>query len=222
MAWNIRTSKQIAADREILVHQVNVDVAASIVIDASTVEPDVNGDRILVAGTPMFKNSNNQYQRYTGSTPEQNVQRIVVDGTGGTYLLIHATNRTTALDFDADSSDVEAALEALASITGVEVTGTGTRADPFIVTFVDPDEASAITSDVTSLTGGARTVTVTRATPVVAGILARTERFPDGTSKSDLPSAIWNHGQWFRADRIVDWSTLSTDIKAALPTCKFS
>jgi hypothetical protein len=124
MAWNIRTSRVVTPDLEILVHQVNVDVAASIVLDASAAVADANGELTMLAGTPL-KKVGNQY---------------------------------------------------------VPWGGTGT----------------------------------------ILGILVRTEKFPDATSQSDLPSAMWNHGQWFRADRIVGWATNSAAIKAALPTCKFS
>jgi hypothetical protein len=64
VAWNIRTSKQVSADLEILVNQVNVDVAASIVLDATAVAPDpTTGERVLVAGTPLRKNGS-QYQKW--------------------------------------------------------------------------------------------------------------------------------------------------------------
>jgi hypothetical protein len=129
MAWNIRTSRQINPDLEILVNQVNVDVAASVVLDASAVTPDgTTGERVLVAGTPLSKNAtSNQYERYTKAAGQ-----------------------------------------------------------------------------------------------VCRGILSATIRFPDGTAQSDSPATMWAHGQWFRSDRIVDWATLQADIKAALPTCKFT
>jgi hypothetical protein len=168
-----------------------------------------------------MKNSNNQYQRYTSSTAPNNVQTLAIDAAGGTYTLTHSGQTTAAIDWDATAAEVGAALELLSTITDVEVTGTGDADDPYIITFQNPSEAAAITSTATNLTGGASTATVSRAAAAVAGILCRTERFPDGTIKSDLPSAMWCHGQWFRPDRIVDWATLGTDIKAALPTCKF-
>jgi hypothetical protein len=129
MAFNISTSKTLTPDLEILVNQVNVDVAASIVLDAATVAPDATtGERVLKAGTPLSKNAvSKQYERYTKAAGQ-----------------------------------------------------------------------------------------------VCLGILSATVRFPDGTAKSDAPAAMWHHGQWFRSDRIVDWATLSADIKSALPTCKFT
>jgi len=128
MAWNIRTSKQLSPDLEILVHQVNVDVAASVVLDASAVTVDANNELTLVAGTPL-KKVGNQYAKW-----------VTADGT----------------------------------------------------------------------------------TNPIRGILSATIRFPDNTSKSDAPAAMWCHGQWFRSDRIVGWADDQAAIKAALPTCKFS
>lgn len=131
MAWNIRTASNTTPDLEILVNQVNVDVAASIVLDAGAVTPDpTTGERKLVAGTPLKK-------------------------VGNQYVPFDVTNDAAAL---------------------------------------------------------------------CLGILARTERFPDGSAQSDLPSAMWHHGQWFRWDRIVGSAVAGakTKIQTALPTCKFS
>lgn len=128
-AWNITSGRQIAADLEILVQQVNVDVAASVVLDATSVAPDGNGNRVLVAGTPLCKDATtHQYRRW---------------------------------------------------------------------------------------------VTADAAVTPIRGILSTTVVFADGTAKSDTPVAMWNHGQWFRSDRIVGWATDQAAIRAALPTCKF-
>ena len=223
MAFNISSSRQTGPDLEILVHQVNVDVAPSIVIDASTVAPNpVTGERKLVAGTPMTKNANNQYQAWDGAAADQNVQRVSHDGTGGSFTLVHSGNTTDNIAWNAAPEAVAIALEATADLIDVEVTGSGTAADPYIITIVD-GEVSAITAGPDTLTGGTGTVTVGNAGAAgILGILNRTERFPDGTHRSDLPSAMWNHGQWFRADRIVGWAANQADIRSALPTCKFS
>lgn len=128
MAWNIRTGRTMGPDLEILRHQISVDVAVSIVLDASAVTPDpTTGERKLLAGTPL-KKVGNQYQPW-----------VAADG------------------------------------------------------------AAAL-----------------------LGILNRTEVFPDGTAQSDIPSAMWNHTQWFRPDRIVGWAANQALIRQALPTCKFS
>ena len=129
MAWNIRTSRVINPDLEILMHQVNVDVAASIVLDASAIAVNGDGVREIKAGTPL-KKVGNQYQPW-----------VLADGAA------------TCL-----------------------------------------------------------------------GILVRTERVPDDQPHSDIASAMWNHGQWFRADRIIGWATAGVPaaLRTALPTCKFS
>jgi hypothetical protein len=69
MAWNVRTSRQGAApDLEIFKFPPNEQGFASIVVDAASVAPDVNGDRQLAAGTLMSKNTtSNQYERFTGA-----------------------------------------------------------------------------------------------------------------------------------------------------------
>jgi hypothetical protein len=69
VAFNIRTSKQMTPDLEILVHQVNVDVAASVVLDATAVAPDgTTGERILKAGTLLSRNATSkQYERFTAA-----------------------------------------------------------------------------------------------------------------------------------------------------------
>ncbi len=229
MAWNIRTSRQFSPDLEILVHQVNVDVAPSIVLDASTFPLNAAGERELLAGTPLVKNSNNQYQAYA-SGGSLIVQKIVVNATGGTYTLTKSAQTTAAIDWDATDAEVKAALEALSTVTdgGVEVTrteqltGTTHVSYTYEITFTTPTDAAAITATSTNLTGGTHTATPTSTLGSIMGILSRTEKVPDTLQHSDIPSAMWNHGQWFRSDRIVGWASDATAIRAALPTCKFS
>ncbi len=75
---------------------------------------------------------------------------------GGTFTLTFSqTNAktTAAIAFDATAAAVESALEALANITDVTVTGTGTIADPWVVTFVTPGakDVPPMTSDSSGL-----------------------------------------------------------------------
>ena len=128
MAWNITNGRTMTPALEILVQQVNVDVAASVVLDASTVTADPNGDLVVKAGTPL-KKVGNQYSQWK-----------TADGT----------------------------------------------------------------------------------TNPIRGILSADIYFVDNTTKSDQPATMWNHGQWFRTDRIIGWGTDGAAIQAALPTCKFS
>lgn len=221
MAFNINTSSNVVPDLEVLRNAVNSDVTASIVIDASAVATGADGTRKLLAGTPMTKNANNQYERYVSSSATNYVQTLFNSATSGTFTMTTGGHTTAATAFNATPAVMKSRIEALVHVLhDVEVTGSGTSGDPWIITFEDAGEAAPITTNDGSLVGG--TSTVSRATPAIAGILCRTEVFPDGSSKSDIPSAMWVHGQWFRPDRIVDWNTLGTAIKAALPTCKFS
>jgi hypothetical protein len=91
------------------------------------------------------------------------VQRVTVSATGGTFTLTYSGQTTSALAWDATGAQVKAALEALTSISGaggsVEVTGgpgddAGTR--PYLVTFggaLAGADVDLLTADGTSLTG---------------------------------------------------------------------
>jgi hypothetical protein len=221
MAWNIRSSRTFSPDLEVLAHAENAEIAASIVLDASTFPLNADGERELLAGTPLVKNVNNQYQAYNGTTSDTEVQSITVDATGGTFTLTHGAQTTASITYGATAATIKTRLEALSTISDVDVTGSGDADDPYIVTFNVPAEAGAITAT-DSLTGGAGTVTISGTVSGILGILCTTERVPDTEAHSDVASAMWCHLQWFRADRIVGWASYSTAIKAALPTCKFS
>ena len=68
MAWNLRTSRQVSPDLEIFKFTPNDQGFASIVLDATAVAPDGNGNRVLKAGTLLSKNTTtNQYERFTGA-----------------------------------------------------------------------------------------------------------------------------------------------------------
>lgn len=222
MAFGIRTSKTKTPNLEILAHITgNEDVAESIVLDASTFPLNAAGERVLLAGTPLVKNENNQYQAY-GSVNAQRAQRISVVDTGVTYTLTHSAQTTGALQQDASADEIKTALEGLSTISAdgldVQRTGSGTAGDPYVygITFLNNTEAAAITATGTGVTASSAGSTG------ILGILNFTEYVPDQEAHSDVVSAMWNFGQWFRADRIVGWATDQAAIKAALPNCKFS
>lgn len=88
-------------------------------------------------------------------------QTILVTGapTGGYYTLTFGAQTTGHIAYNAEASDVQAALEALSSIGAgnVRVTGGPSLAGPFTVEFVGAlggAAAGAITKDATNLTGG--------------------------------------------------------------------
>lgn len=230
-AWNIRTSRQRSADLEVLKSHVNADYMVSIVLDASAVAPDVDGVRRLKAGTLLSKNSNGQYERFTAAGAGNEVTTLAVDATGGDFTLTvdvaGDVQTTAAIAENALAAAVEAAIEALPNVTNVSVTGTGTGGDPFVITFLNPaSQDVTVTADDTNLTGGTSAATVGTTTEgdtaqAIRGVLATTHEFPDNLSHSDAQSQMWNHGQVFRVDRIIDWATHGAAARAALPTCRF-
>ena len=92
-AWNVQTTKKtLTPALEILVHQVNVDVAASVVLDASAVAPDgITGERVLKAGTPLRKNGN-QYQKWVTADATTNPIRGILSH--DVYLLTVRQSQT--------------------------------------------------------------------------------------------------------------------------------
>lgn len=234
MAWNIRASRQSAApDMEILKFPAGIETAASIVLDASAVAPDANGDRILKSGTLVSKNTNNQYERFTAAGAANEVQSLALTGapSAGSFKLAVAVGQgdeeeTAAIPWNATAAtfvaSIKAALEALAGITTVTVTGS---ASPFVITVTSPanqDVSMRVSDD--SIVGGDAVLTTTTegdTAQAIKGVLAHTVRFADGTSKSDQPAAMWFHGVVFRADRIVDFATHGAAARTALPQCRF-
>lgn len=69
------------------------------------------------------------------------VVTTIQEGTdGGTFTLSDGTDTTTAISFGASAATMETRLETdITSIVDVTVTGTGTLADPWVITWVDPD-----------------------------------------------------------------------------------
>ena len=63
------------------------------------------------------------------------VQELSRQATGGTFKLLFEGEVTSSLDFDASTTEINDALEALAAITGVTVTGAGIESDPGIIIF---------------------------------------------------------------------------------------
>ena len=77
--------------------------------------------------------------------------------TAGTYTLTFNAQTTAAIQWDDNAAAVKAALELLSGVHIVTVTGTGTTADPFVITHADPINAGRNIPDMTgtdSLTGG--------------------------------------------------------------------
>ncbi|MFT5527599.1 MAG: Ca2+-binding RTX toxin-like protein, partial [Pirellulaceae bacterium] len=94
------------------------------------------------AGEPMLNSIGEQL--YQGTS-----QEIAIAATGGTFTLTltHPTTladlTTSDIPFDATSEDLEAALEDLAGIDDVEVSGSGTESDPWFMTLLEPSPTIA-------------------------------------------------------------------------------
>jgi len=234
MAWNVRTSSQVSASLEIFKFPPNEQGFASIVLDASAVVPDSDGLRKLVAGTLLSKNSNNQYERYTGAGAANEV--TVVDLTGlseGTFTLTIDVNgdeqTTAAIAFDAATAAVDAAIEALSNVVAVttaQVTApsAGVSGGKYTVTFTSPGNQDVTVTGVDTDSTGDVTISTTTEGDIaqaVKGVLAHDVLFVDGTAKSDQPAAMAFHGEVFLANRIVDFGSLGSAARTALPTCRF-
>lgn len=87
------------------------------------------------------------------------VQTVTVTGspTGGTFTLTWSGQTTSAIDYNASSATVKAALEALSNIGQGDVKVTGSAGGPFTVTFkgdLSGTNVAAMTASGASLTGG--------------------------------------------------------------------
>jgi hypothetical protein len=104
------------------------------------------------------------------------VQKVAVKATGGTFTLTFSGQTTSAISFSAPSSgvgSVQEYLEALSTIGAGNITVTGgpgdaTASSPYVMTFVGKlagDDQSQMTSSATNLTGTGKAATVSTVTP---------------------------------------------------------
>lgn len=129
----------------------------------------------------------------TDITGTEEVQSVKVDGTSGTFTLTFDGATTAAIDFDATTAELVAALEAIESIDPGEVSATGGPGDdggtkPYLVTFLGDlaDINQPILGDADSLVGGGADVTVTQ---ITAGA-ANTTAVQRGTGNADREADV--------------------------------
>lgn len=138
---------------------------------------NANADIIGLAAPIALRNTNRNsatlevWQRNAGSictTPgTDEVQTVTVTATGGTFTLSFGGSTTAALAFNAAAATVRAALEALPSIGGGNVTVTGGPGGTaaYTVTFSDElGNVEQMTANGAALTGTAPSVTVATTT----------------------------------------------------------
>lgn len=122
---------------------------------------------------------------YNDAAPNNEVQQIYNTATGGTFTLSFSGQGPTGnLAYNSTALQIKTALELLSNITTVNVYGSGTAADPWVIEFDDPGDQNVaqITADDTNLTGGTSTIATN-----IAGSDGGTFTLSDGT---DTTSAI--------------------------------
>lgn len=154
-------------------------------IDALEVDGEAGGPwtvTILEPEVPIALSTNN------GSLI--GVWTLTIDATGGTYTLTADGQTTGNLNYNDAAATVEAALEALSSITACTVTGTYNGG--FTITFETPDSA---TMSVTDSTTGGTGATLTQATPAVtATVQTQGVTLPSGWASSEFSPTDIEHG----------------------------
>jgi predicted CXXCH cytochrome family protein len=127
--------------------------------DATSPYPPPFGDHTAFQGTAHD----------VGTVPTTNeVQRVAVDATGGTFALIFGGSRTAALAYDVSAGTLQAALEALPAIGAGNVLVTGGPggpggAHPYVLTFrsaLAATDVPEVVADGAGLTGAGARVTV--------------------------------------------------------------
>ena len=96
-----------------------------------------------------------------GGAQKNEIQQIVVLGTGGTFTLTLGAQTTSAIAWNASTGTLQTRIQTdlAATVTGVTVTGSGTPAAPWVVTVTTPGntKVALMTANGASLTGGGGT-----------------------------------------------------------------
>jgi hypothetical protein len=166
-----KTYDQVHAEASFLASEVYRMKRSGITLDASVVTADVDGNKILKAGTFVAQiTASGKYGPYRPSVNE--VQTVTITGgpTGGTFTLTFNGATTDPLPYNATAAQVQSALWALSTIGDEDVWVTGAAGGPFTVTFrgaLAGTDVAALTS-ANTFTGGT-TPGVTVATTTAGG-----------------------------------------------------
>lgn len=123
-------------------------------------------------GSAAFSGLTYRADYYAMETPRNEVRRLTVDATGGTFNLASA-DENQDLAYNISAANLKTAIVALLDITTNDVTVTGGPGDsggttPYVITFggalANTPNVPALTADGTSLTGGAHTATLATTT----------------------------------------------------------
>lgn len=178
------------------------DIVPSETIDGSVQKILQPGEVLAVATSGPNIGKVGPFQA-TGTAAQETVTK---GGTwsAGTYTLSYGGNTTSALAYNAVAADISAALNLLASVIlagGVTVSGGPVSTTPAVVLFNYGGPRTAITADISLVTGSSPTVTVAATTVVgVAGSV-------DGTGT--LANIVGLN------DTFLPWQLLERDVEVA-------
>ncbi len=146
-----------------------------------------------------------------GVTRVDEIQSIHV-GTadGGTFTVTHGGDTTASIAWDAAASAVKSALEAITAITTVNVTGTGSSGDPWLIEFINPSGAEAEVTTTDSLTLTATLTTATDTPGIDAVNEKQTVTLNNGTGGT---FTLTYSGQTTSA---LTWDDTAADVETAL------
>jgi len=130
----------------------NYDIAGegikSILRHARTEAFDWDGSVSFVSTSPDWIYGGDTILSDPGyETPTTRSTKIILynDATSGTFTLSDGTDTTSAIAYDASAFTVETRLETdITAYDDVNVTGSGTASDPWVLEFIDPFQSSTI------------------------------------------------------------------------------
>jgi hypothetical protein len=130
---------------------------------------------VLKSGTVLARYTSGAhlglYGPYAGQASEVQTATITGVPTGGTFTLTFGGETTAGIAFNATAAAIQAALEALPSLSAGDVTVTGSAGGPYTVTFggrLAGQNVAAMTASGSGFTGGS-TPGVTIATTTAGG-----------------------------------------------------
>lgn len=138
--------------------------AGGVTIDWSTVTAEAS-DRTLADGTVIKAGAKGlEFGTVLTEIAVAEVQTLTIDATGGTYTLTGNGNTTAAIAEAATAAVVQTAIRGLGGSYS-EAVVTGSNGGPYTITFpVGTGNVAALTTDASSLTGGAGTAVITTGT----------------------------------------------------------
>ena len=188
-------------------------------------DPGILRPRSDISHTGSVGNVDLRFQWDTDAAFGGNTNEVVSleyeNATAGSYTLDYDGTISGAIQWDDNAAAIKAVFEAMVNVHTVNVTGSGTVADPFLVEFQDPINAGRNITDVTvnsdSLVGD--TVTLAIDTQGVTGPPIDVVVLNDSTSTYEQAptSDLGLTGPWYWRVAVIDrddgagsWSTAQT------------